>query len=149
LGMLGNTNSRLCADRVIYWAKVFIMGDIKCLSCGCDFDSYQELAVHISASKIGHRRGKKWAAKYLSRHVINKRDNNFRGGTPLSVEDIKNKRDNRRVLSGEQKYTETICPQCRKPNRAVLEAEHATSPQAWRIGGRLARVCASCDGGIR
>jgi len=122
------------------------MGDIKCLSCGCDFESYQELAVHISASKTGHRRGKKWAAKYLSRHVINKRQNNFSGGSPLSVEDIKNKRDNRRVLSGETRYAETICPKCRKPNRAMLEAEHATSPQAWRIDGRLAVVCDSCGG---
>jgi len=121
------------------------MGDIKCLSCGDDFESYQELAVHISASKTGHRRGKKWAAKYLSRHVINKRDNNFSKGSPLTTEDIKNKRENRRVLSGEQRYAETICPKCRKPNRAVVEVEHATSPQAWRIGGRLVRVCANCE----
>jgi len=122
------------------------MGDIKCLSCGDDFESYQELALHISASKTGHRRGKKWAAKYLSRHVINKRQNNFSGGRSLSVEDIKNKSDNRRILSGEQIYTETICPKCRKPNRAVLEAEYAASPQAWRIDGRLAVVCVGCEG---
>ena len=125
------------------------MSDIKCLSCGCGFESYQELAVHISASKTGHRKGKKWAAKYLSRHVINKKVGSFSEKSPLTAEDIKNKRENRRVLSGEQRYTETICPQCRKPSRAVLEAEHATSSQAWRIGSRLAVMCAGCDGGRR
>lgn len=125
------------------------MGDIKCLSCRCGFESYQELAVHISASKTGHRRGKKWAAKYLSRHVINKRDNNLRVGSPLTPADIINKKENRRVLSGDQRYAETTCPQCRKPSSAVLEAEYATSPQAWRIGGRLAMMCVGCDGGRR
>ena len=120
------------------------MGDIKCLSCPQEFGSYQELALHISSSKTGHRRGKRWAAKYISRHVINKRRRDISGRSPATVKDIKNKEDTRRELSGKQMVADTICPKCHKSSRVMLEAEYITSPQAWRLQWRLVKICVIC-----
>jgi hypothetical protein len=119
---------------------------IKCLSCGQQFDDYQGLALHIASEKKGHRKGKKWAAKYISRHVINKKKVEVNGRVPLTAEQKANKEDSRRVLSGEQRVAETICLKCKRVSRVALETEYVSSPQAWKIGGRLVRMCASCGG---
>ena len=120
------------------------MGDIKCSSCGQEVGSYLELALHILSSKTGHRRGRRWAAKYISRHVINKRERNISGRSPATVKDIKNKEDTRRELSGEQMVADTICPNCHRSSRVVLEAEYINSPQAWRLQWRLVKMCVTC-----
>jgi hypothetical protein len=122
------------------------MGDIKCLSCGKECEDYQELALHISSSKTGHKKGKRWAARYLSRHVVNKVTREFYGGTPLTAEDKQSKEDTKRVLSGQQRVADTVCPKCRHPSREVLEAEYVSSSQAWRIQGKLAKMCTGCEG---
>lgn len=119
---------------------------VLCNSCHAIFEDYGELARHILASKKGHKRGKMWAAKYLNRHVINKRFFENNGCSPLTAEDTKNKQDTKRVLSGQQRSMETFCPKCKKINRAVLEAEYVANPLAWRIGGRLVKLCISCGG---
>ena len=121
------------------------MGDINCLSCGQEFGNYQELALHISVSREGHRRGKKWAAKYMSRHIINKRDVELGGRVPLTTEQKINKEDTRRELSGDTEYVNTICIKCNKPSRPLLEAEYVNSHQAWRIGDRLVKLCVGCE----
>jgi len=122
------------------------LSDIQCLSCGQGFEDYHALALHIIASKKGHRKGKKWAAKYLSRHVLNKRKLELNGRVPLTVEQKANKEDSRRVLSGGQRVAETVCLRCHKSSRIVLEEEYVSSPQAWRIQGRLVKMCANCGG---
>ncbi len=119
---------------------------VNCNSCGQLFAGYQELALHISTSKTGHRKGKRWAAKYISRHVINKHKFDFNGRTPLTTEQKMNKEDTKRVLSGGQRYAETVCPKCKIRGQTAMEEEFASSPQAWRIGGRLAVMCDGCGG---
>ena len=59
---------------------------VKCNSCGQPFEGYKELAFHISTSKKGHRKGKIWAAKYIHRNVVNKRDIKDGGRIPLTEE---------------------------------------------------------------
>ena len=118
----------------------------KCLSCGADFWDYQSLALHILASKKGHRKGKKWAAKYINRHVLNKKKTEYNGRVPLTAEQKANKEDTRRVLAGGQRVAEIVCPHCHKPSRVALEVEYVSSPQAWRIQGRLVKMCANCGG---
>jgi hypothetical protein len=121
-------------------------GVIKCLSCGKEFEDYQELALHISSERKGHRKGKKWAAKYIHRHLKNKREYDNNGRVSLTVEQKANKEDTRRGLSGEQRVAETICLSCKRVNRVALESEYVSSPQAWRIQGKLVKMCASCGG---
>lgn len=116
---------------------------VVCNSCGESFEDFQELALHISSSKTGHKHGKAWAAKYIHRGLIHK--TNFENGrTPLSAEDIKNRTDTRRRLSGEMAYVNTICPHCKKTGRPLLESEYVESVEAWRIGDRLVKMCALC-----
>ncbi len=117
---------------------------VSCNSCGKVCEDYQELAIHISTSKTGHKKGKRWAASYINRHVINKRTIDFSNRTPLTVQDIKNREESKRELSGVQVAANTVCPKCKHPSCAVLEVEHVESPQAWRISGRLAKMCESC-----
>ncbi len=122
------------------------MGDVKCLSCGKECEDYQELALHISSSKKGHRKGKRWAAKYISRHVIGKKKLEFNGRVPLTEEQKANKEDTKRVLSGDMEYANTICLKCKKHGRPLLEIEYVTSPHALRVQGKLAKLCANCGG---
>ncbi len=117
---------------------------VRCNSCGTECEDYRELALHISTSKTGHRKGKRWAAKYISRHVINKRTIEYNGRTPLTAEQRANREDTRYVLSGERKVADTVCPKCKKSSRDVLEAEYVSSPQAWKMQGRLAKLCDDC-----
>lgn len=119
---------------------------IKCLSCDKEFEDYQSLALHISHSKTGHRKGKRWAANYIHRHIKNKREYKNNGHVPITAEQKANKEDTRRVLSGGQRAVETICLKCKRVNRIALESEYVSSPQAWKIGGRLVRMCVSCGG---
>ncbi len=116
--------------------------NITCISCGKVCEDYRELASHIAGSKKGHRKGKRWAAQYLSRHVLNKREYNNR--TPMTAEQKTTKDDIMRIVSGEQRVADTVCPKCKKPSRAVFEIEYAESSSAWRIGGRLVKMCDGC-----
>lgn len=116
----------------------------KCNSCGKECEDFRELALHIMAGKSSHRKGKKWAATYLQRRVLNKReyDNNER--TPLTEEQKQTREDLKMTLSGKTRYVNTICPKCKTTAMPSLEVEYITSPLAWRIGDRLAKICESC-----
>jgi len=122
------------------------MADIKCLSCGKGFDDYHALALHISSSKKGHRKGKKWAARYIFMDVIYEKRKKQGGRVSLKPEQKANKENSRRVLSGGQRMVEIVCPYCHNSSRTVLEEEYVSSLQAWRIQGRLVKMCASCGG---
>lgn len=117
---------------------------VYCNSCKQPFDDYQSLALHIVASKAGHRKGKRWAAKYLSRNVINKRDLN--GRTPLTEADKENRESTKRALSGKVNYELCVCPRCDKGHREMIPEEFARSQQAWRKGKNLVVICGNCGG---
>jgi len=115
-----------------------------CHACGQSFPGFRELAVHIAGSKKGHRKGKRWAAKFL---LLNgKRDKPEYNNTPLTEEQKENRQSTKRVLSGDQRNALCICPKCRQGHRQVLPAEYVESPTAWRINGVLAIRCVAHGG---
>ena len=118
---------------------------IPCHSCALEFDDYKALALHIIASKKGHRKGKIWAAKYMHRNALNAKKQDY-GRTPLTEEQKDNKEDSRRILSGDTKPVVVNCPKCRNNHRTVLEEEFAESPEAWKIKGLNAVMCPRCTG---
>lgn len=119
-----------------------------CHSCNKGFANWDELALHILATKKGHRKGKKWAAKYMALNGLSaKAQGKYEfDRTPLTEEDRANKEDTRMRLSGITQFETTTCPKCKDRHRISLEAEFATSPVAWRIGGNIAKICQGCGG---
>lgn len=119
-----------------------------CLTCGKPFPDYQSLALHIVQNKKTHRKGLTWARKYLSRQqsldrkVSNqvKRENR----TPLTEQDLENRRNNYREISGKVAVTEVICPQCKTKAKEWLPVEYINDADNWKLNGLIALVCHRC-----
>jgi hypothetical protein len=120
---------------------------VQCNSCGSIHEDYAELARHISTSKKGHRRGKKWAASFLLKvKKLNQKKEPF-DRIPLSEEDKENRREIRQQvqLSGVKKMVNTLCPHCKKGHSEAIEVEYVNSPTAWKTPrGTLNILCAGC-----
>ena len=121
---------------------------IKCHSCQEVFKDYHSLALHISVSKKGHRKGRKWAAKFLAgkpnrpeiKRVV---DNPDHENTEYGDE---NRANAVRHISGENEYTNTHCPNCNKGSRQLLPIEYVQSNMAWRNKrGVLMVACQLCS----
>lgn len=121
---------------------------MKCNSCGETFETYKDLAIHIMSSKKGHRQGKIWASKYLSKQRILDRKVSMqsRNHSPFTEQDRENRREAERVLSGNIANTRTICPKCKSLGIYQFPIEHTESKEAWRIGGSLVKLCIRCGG---
>ena len=119
---------------------------VSCHSCHESFADFKELALHISRSKKGHRKGKKWAAKYIMMNGLSSKNRN--GDRPvraaLTKEQKVNKEDTRRELSGDNEYANTICPHCKRGGRPLLPVEFVGSGVAWRIKDSLVVTCSIC-----
>lgn len=120
---------------------------IKCFKCDQPFENYTILAQHIVGSKKGHRRSKKWAAKYL---LINKLSTNAKrkqpNRTPLTADEKSNKTSAFFELSGRSETKLTMCPQCKKGYEQLIPVEYISSPVAWRAGnGTLMKLCPKCQ----
>lgn len=117
-----------------------------CNSCHQYFEDFKSLALHISCSKKGHKKGKKWAAKYLLINGLSaskKRD--FKERTPLSDEEKETKRSLGIKVSGRQNYERTQCPHCNQITSTLLPIEYISSSNAWRtIHGKLQILCSDC-----
>ncbi len=114
-----------------------------CRSCGQSFGDYKELAVHIASSKKGHRKGKLWAAKYLTR--VNSLDRKkLAEHKPLTEADKENKQSTIRELSGEVENVLAVCPHCHKGHREVLPVEFTQNLEAWREKNCVVVLCQSC-----
>jgi hypothetical protein len=123
------------------------MPAILCHSCNKHFGDYRELALHISSSRKGHRKGKRWAAKYLMHVNALARDELLnRGRMPLTEGQKQSKRDAVRQLSGQQESVLAICPHCKKGHGMMLPVEFSHSREAWRVGERLVVLCRGCGG---
>lgn len=48
-------------------------------------------------------------------------------------------------LSGRVAIMVCECPECHKVHSAIMPVEHAESQTAWRINGRIALLCKSCN----
>lgn len=119
---------------------------VLCHSCNQGFPDYGELAKHIASSKKGHRKGKKWAAKYLLRTRELNKKKEMKGRVALTEAEKENKKDTVRELSGETTIVETYCPHCKRKSRQIMPMEFGESGNAWKIGGCLAVLCNSCRG---
>ncbi len=116
-----------------------------CHSCQESFPDFESLAKHISSSKKGHRKGKRWAANYLFKvkQLNSKKEFNH---TPESPEDRENKLSCIRELSGETQFVKIICPSCKTFNQANLPVEYIQSKEAWRSkSGILVVNCLDCQ----
>jgi len=119
-----------------------------CLSCQQTFPDYKELALHIITNKATHRKGRRWANKYLTnqRALDKKVTTQGKERSPLTQQDIENRRDTRRELSGQTKMSETLCPKCKHNGVRSFPIEYAKSPTAWRVGKSLVKLCVGCGG---
>lgn len=118
-----------------------------CHSCHVDFPDYRSLAIHISTSKKGHKKGKKWASKYLLINGLsakNKYEHPER--TPLTEEEKESKKNAKRELSGKTKYGQVFCPRCKQLYSRTVEVEYTDSPYALRKKGALVITCENCGG---
>lgn len=119
---------------------------ITCHSCQQDFPDYESLAKHISSSKKGHQKGKRWASHYLLKtRALNLKKQPFTSN-PLTQEDKENRESTKRDLSGETEYILAVCPMCKKGHREQLPIEFVESPMAWRTSkGTLIVNCSICQ----
>ncbi len=115
---------------------------VTCHSCKMGFADYEALALHISSSKKGHRKGKKWAAKYLMRSLLQKQNNHQSKG--LTEDEKASKKEVERVLSGSNESVITFCPQCHNRQKQVLPIEYTRSENAWKIKDSLVVPCSDC-----
>ncbi len=115
---------------------------VSCHSCGAIFADYKELALHILSSRKEHRKGKKWASKYIM--LRGKRDKPDFQRTPLTEEQKESKKEMKRELSGENKTGLVFCPHCKTNHQQSLPVEYVDSPTAWRIKKMLVILCSGC-----
>ena len=119
-----------------------------CHSCNKPFPDFKELARHIIANKKTHRKGLFWAQKHLmNQRALDKKATMLaKNHNPLTEEDKENKKDTRRVLSGQLKNANTFCPKCKRAGIYQFPIEYAESPDAWRTGKSLVKLCVNCGG---
>lgn len=119
---------------------------VSCFSCQPPtyHANYGKLAVHIMATK-GHRKGRKWAAKYLMLHGKRNGHNN-QGRIPLTEGQHEAKQSSRYQPSGKTEVVQTICPKCKRGQKLGLPVEFTESPTAWRIKDFFAVLCSVCGG---
>ncbi len=118
---------------------------ISCFCCNQTFEDYNALALHISLAKKGHKKSKKWAAKYILKVKILNRKKDIQGRIPLTKEDKQNKMSTERIISGELEYVDTICPFCKQRYRQQLPIEFTRSHYTWRTTQGTLRVsCPNC-----
>lgn len=114
------------------------------------FPDYTALAQHIIAEKRTHRKGRIWAAKFLTRQrqldqsatIKARRENR----APLTEQEKENRQSTLLELSGETTVIITSCPQCKSKMRQAIPVEYAKSKDAWRTTqGILVVSCARCQ----
>lgn len=115
---------------------------VTCHSCNKVFPDYKSLAVHITKSKKGHQRGKKWAAGYDLFDVMYEKKQPER--PRLTEQERENKADSRREISGINKTVVTKCPKCKGMSKQSLPVEYTNSQEAWRINKMLVVLCPIC-----
>ena len=123
------------------------MPAITCHSCDAPpFANYKDLALHIMRNKNGHRKGRRWAAKFLSINTLSpaKRVDRKKSQGGLTEGDRENRRSTVRELSGKTKFVTTLCPRCKVEHPQYLPEEFVSAPLAWRIGEALAVTCGVC-----
>jgi hypothetical protein len=116
-----------------------------CISCHTEFPDYKELALHIMTNRKGHRKGRRWAAKYI---MVNGLSSKVKGQKydriALTEEQKEAKKDCKITISGINKVADTVCPKCSLKLRQLLPVEYVQSPMAWRKDNKLVILCDGC-----
>ena len=119
-----------------------------CHSCGKPFDNFKDLALHIMQSKSGHRKGRKWASKFIMIGGLSKKSRDGRqqqSQVVLTKEEKVNKVSSARELSGREEYRQVYCPRCKYTHDYKLPVEYIESPVVWRTPqGTMIVACLSC-----
>jgi hypothetical protein len=131
----------------------------KCWACGrTDFESWDELAKHMTGTKdTAHKKNKsgiKWAKKYIHRDAIKKLRSIGQNKEPeprlkLTPEQLEAKHEAKYTLSGQTKYVKVICPNIKCKSRLrerydFVDIEHVISPDAAKTNGILEKLCEEC-----
>jgi hypothetical protein len=121
---------------------------VPCLSCHKSLEDYKSLALHIASEKKGHRRGKKWAARYLTNvRILDRKKDKPEGRIPLTDEEKAVKASAFREVSGEVESRLCVCPHCKQGHPETLEVEFAKGTDTWKVKTGLPVVmCAGCRG---
>ncbi len=119
-----------------------------CLTCRQVFPDYKELARHISRSKNGHRKGKRWAARYLlnQRALDKKVSKKKRPHIALTEQEKENKKSLKRELAGKTVNVKVKCPRCKVEGMYEFPMEYAESEESWKVGDTMMKLCLKCLG---
>ena len=117
---------------------------VRCNTCGEPFENYKDLAVHISISGKSHKKGKMWAARFVTNvnYLDQKKDRVER--SPVDDQVRKNREECVRETFNRMTVTKVSCPSCHKLSRMPLEIEHVENPLAWRSGNSMMIICDTC-----
>ena len=118
----------------------------KCHACGVDFDDFKSLAQHIISKKdTNHKKGKRWAHRFLMKQKFLDQRKDNKPIIPLTEKQIETRQSLTRELSGEVEQVSTLCPQCKRPGSAALPVEYVQG-DAWQINGKYVLLCNPCRG---
>ena len=110
------------------------------------FADYATLAQHVAAERKGHRGGKKWAARYLTRVNFLNQKRDLKPRTPLTEQEKENRVSTFVELSGQNEIVTTLCSHCKSRTRQSLPIEYTRSNTAWRNKqGILVVSCPTCQ----
>lgn len=119
--------------------------EIICHSCAAIFENYKELAQHIISLKdTNHKKGKRWAHKFLMKQKLLDQKRDLKPRTPMP-ESVKSHFDEiKRETSGEMVRVPTVCPNCKSINQALVEKEFVDDGQMWTKDNRVVILCGAC-----
>jgi hypothetical protein len=125
--------------------------EIKCRQCGDTFGTWGELALHISEHKKTHKKkaDRMWAASYINKKLLQQKvEIKHVSDDPdkIKTEYGNEQRENAKCrLSGENLYTNCICPKCKNTYRDLIEIEYLKLPFTWKVDNRLVKLCQGCE----
>lgn len=115
-----------------------------CNICHQQFESWQELALHIMQNKKSHRKSMKFAARVLA--TVNIRETPHRAPVDPDYKSTELGEQNRanatKELSGKTRRLYTVCPQCKRQSDDDIPVE--VSKNIWNDNGRVFVLCQSC-----
>jgi hypothetical protein len=119
---------------------------ITCHSCNYVCEEYKDLAKHVVANKVNHRKGYKWASAFLLKvDFLNHKKDMPTGRVAYTEEQKESRLEIIRQLSGEMRKAVAVCPICKTNHRNELPIEYFVSGRAWRTDrGLLVLCCERC-----
>lgn len=116
-----------------------------CRTCNYEAEDFTDLAKHIIARKIDHRKGLKWANAYLLKvNLLNQKKDLPEGRIALTEEQKEARENTQRALCGKLKAVSVTCLNCQSDGRDMLPIEYVDSPFAWKKNNKYVVSCSNC-----